>query len=131
DPGFDARGVLTFQLSLPGRSYATPQQISAFYDALITHVSAVPGVTAAGAVTNLPLAGSDQTPGVSVAGRVDRSARAPEAAYRAATPGYFNAMQIRLVRGRTLDAHDNATTAPVAVVNETMARRFWPAEDSI
>jgi putative ABC transport system permease protein len=131
DPGFDSRGVLTFQVSLPGRSYATPQQIGAFYDTLITQVNAVPGVTAAGAVTNLPLAGSDQTSGVSVEGRGDRSARAPEAAYRAVTPGYFNAMKMRLVRGRALDAHDNASTALVAVINETMARRFWPGDDPI
>jgi putative ABC transport system permease protein len=130
DPGFDPRGVLTFQMSLPAASYA-PQQIGAFYDTLIAQLKGVPGVTAAGAVTNLPLAGSDQTSSVSVEGRGDRSARAPEAAYRAATDGYFRTMNMRLLRGRPFDAHDTAAAAPVAIVNETMARRFWPGGNPV
>jgi putative ABC transport system permease protein len=131
DPGFDPRGVLTFQVSLPARSYGTPRQIGGFYEALIAQVSGLPGVTAAGAVTNLPLAGSDQTSSVSVEGSGDRSTRAPEAAYRAATPGYFNAMKMRLLRGRAFDAHDAAAAPAVAIINETMARRFWPGDDPL
>jgi putative ABC transport system permease protein len=131
DPGFDPHGVLTFQILLPARSYPAPQQIGAFYDALMAQLRGVPGVTAAGAVTNLPLAGSDQTSSVSVEGRRDRSARAPEAAYRAATDGYFSTMNMRLRRGRSFDAHDSAAAPPVAIVNETMARRFWPGGDPV
>ena len=122
DPGFDPRGVLAFQLSLPVASYRMPAQQATFYDDLMARLRAVPGVTAAGAVTNLPLGGSRSTSGVTVEGRTPVPVRAPEAAFRGTTAGYFRAMSIRLMAGREFDNHDTAGAAPVAIVNETMAR---------
>jgi putative ABC transport system permease protein len=130
DPGFDPRGVLTFQLSLPAGSYPDAGRIGEFYDELMTRLEAVPGVSAAGAVTNLPLGGSNQTSSVSIEGAVAVPARPPEAAFRAATIDYFRAMKMP-VRGRAFDAHDSAAAAPVTIVNEAMARRFWPGADPI
>jgi putative ABC transport system permease protein len=131
DPGFDPRGVLTFQMSLPATAYGKPEQQAAFYDDLMARLSTVPGVNAAGAVTNLPLGGSNQTSGVTIEGRTELSVRAPEAAFRGATAGYFRAMKMHMVRGRAFDDHDSATAAPVAIVNESMARRFWPEADPV
>src|SRR5439155_21296606 len=73
DPGFDPRGVLTFQLSLPAASYSRPAQIAAFYDELMKRIEALPGVDAAGAVTNLPLGGSNQTSQFPIEGSPARS----------------------------------------------------------
>ena len=131
DPGFDPRGVLTFQLSLPSSPYGEPGRTAAFYDELTTRLTALPGVSAAGAVTNLPLGGLNQTSSVSIEGQPETSERLPEADYRGATPGYFGAMRMKLVGGRVFDARDNASAPPVAIVNEAMARRFWGSADPV
>jgi putative ABC transport system permease protein len=77
-PGFDPRGVLTFQLSLPGTTYAEPWRIGRFFDEAMSQLGQIPGVESAAAVTNLPLAGSNGSMTFSIAGREVESARLPE-----------------------------------------------------
>ena len=93
---------------------------------------AIPGVDAAGAVTALPLSGG----GWSGTTFIDTQAvaekdRSPETDQRPATPGYFEAMGIRLVRGRYFDARDTPTSQPVAIVDETLADKYWPGENAV
>ncbi len=128
DVGFDTRGAITATLAVPGSKYPDAPRSALFYDGLLDRVRRLPGIAAAGAVNQLPLGGGDfggsfQFEGVA-AGR-DRS-DAPSAGYRVATPGYLEAMKVRLLRGRTLLDSDRAGTQPVAVVNDAFVRRYLP-----
>lgn len=131
DPGFRADGVLTAQISLPDAKYPTDVQRRAFFHGLLTRVQHLPGVEAAGAISNLPL--TEQSSGTTT---VDSRAVAPENTspetdYRAVTPGYFQAMGISQISGRYFDERDTENAPPVAMIDETMARTYWPDEDPL
>jgi hypothetical protein len=97
-----------------------------FYDALITRVSALPGVRSVGGVEQLPLSGPQQTSDFRIIGAPPPpQGDEPDAAYASVTPGYFAAMSLVLRRGRTLTESDGFSAPRVAVINEAMARRFW------
>jgi putative ABC transport system permease protein len=130
DPGFDPGGVLTFQLSLPASAYGDGRRVGAFHDELVGRLRGVGGVESAGAVSDLPLAGSNGTWSFTIEGRPSAS-REPEADFRSVTAGYFETMRMRLVRGRFFGAGDTADATPTAVLNEAAARRWWPGEDPI
>lgn len=130
DPGFNPEGVLTFQLSLPASTYGEPRRVGAFYDELVGRLRGVGGVESAGAVSDLPLAGSNGTWSFTIEGR-PAAGREPEANFRAVTAGYFETMQMRLRRGRFFEARDAADANAVAVVNEAAARRWWPEGDAL
>ena len=132
DPGFRPENVLTAQIALPTAKYAKPEQQRAFFQELVTRVQHLPGVQAAGAVSNLPLSGT----GNSGTATVDSHAVAPQDAspetdYRAVTPGYFQAMGIPLLAGRYIDERDSDTAPPVGVIDETMASTYWPNENAL
>jgi putative ABC transport system permease protein len=132
DPGFRSEGVLTLQVALPTAKYPKPEQTRAFFRELVDRVQHLPGVQAAGAISSLPLSG----PGGSGTTTVDSRAvspqdASPEADWRVVTPGFFQAMGISLVSGRYIDARDNDTAAPVAMIDETMAHSYWPNEDPV
>ncbi|HET7871677.1 MAG TPA: ABC transporter permease, partial [Terriglobales bacterium] len=132
DAGFRPEGVLTLSISLPEQKYASPEQTRKFYRELLERVRALPGVDTAGAITGLPLTGA----GWSGTATIDTQAvppqdATPEVDQRPVTPGYFEAMGIGLVRGRYFTDADNETTQPVAIVDETLAQRYWPNEDPL
>jgi putative ABC transport system permease protein len=131
DGGFDPDGVLTMQIALPSARYTQPEQIRNFYRELMNRVAVVPGVSEAGAVSVLPLSGAGSSGTVTLDNPAVDSEPAPEADQRIATPGYFEAMGIGVVRGRTFEATDNETAAPVAIIDESLAEKFWPGEDPI
>jgi predicted permease len=131
DLGFDSRHVLTAQLQLPATDYPQPADVVRFYRELGERVSQLPGVAAAGAVRVLPLSQPIGDWSIRIEGRPYVPAENPNADFQAVTPGYFEAMQLRLVRGRVLDAGDRAETMPAVVINETMATRYWPNEDAL
>jgi putative ABC transport system permease protein len=119
-------------IALPEQQYGKPEQTRAFYRNLLDRVRAYPGVDAAGAITGLPLTGV----GWSGTATVDTQAvpvsdTTPEVDQRPVTPGYFEAMGIPLVRGRYFNDGDNETAQQVAIVDETLASRYWPNEDPI
>src|SRR5260370_14819966 len=92
----------------------------------------MPEVQAANAVNHVPIAGDLFRLGVVIEGRpAPRPGDAPSAAYRVALPGYFQTIGMRLVRGRDFEERDNEAAPPVAVINQTMAQRFWPGEDAL
>ena len=132
DPGFDPSGVLTARVSLPEASYKEPKEIIAFYQRLIREVSALPGVQAAGAADAVPMTPGGGSYGFTIQGRPTPAVQEwPIADLITATPDYFEALGLRRVRGRLLEERDNSQVPDVALVNETMARTFWPGQDPV
>jgi putative ABC transport system permease protein len=126
DAGFDTRGAITATMAVPGSKYPDAPRSALFYDGLLERVRRLPGVLAVGAVNQLPLSGGNMGGSFQFQGApADRAtAAAPYAGYRIATPGYLEAMKVRLLRGRTLLESDRAGTQPVAVVNEAFVRQY-------
>ncbi len=134
DPGFQPQKVLTASLSLPFQRYREIPKRVQFYQRLIASLESMPGVQYAGAGTDLPWTGYDgNADGYKIEGRSDADNKKTSARYHAATPGYFHALGIPLVRGRFFDGRENFVNdfAGVIIVNESMANRYWPGEDAI
>ena len=132
DPGFDPENVLTFTLSLPKAKYPENRQVTDFYARVLERAATLPGVTAVGAVEFLPLSGVDSSTGIFIEGRpVPPPSERNHAHYRTVTVDYFRAMGMRLRQGRALTERDDQRAPRVAVINETMARKYWPGEDAI
>ena len=130
-PGFDPTNTLTLRLSLPKLRYKDRASVTLFCQKLLPGIQALPGVEEVGAVSILPMSGSGNTIEFSVIGRTTSTGDKYSAHYRLASPGYFRAMKIPLLRGRSFDDHDSADSPPVALVNEAMARRLFPKGDAI
>jgi putative ABC transport system permease protein len=131
DLGFQPENVLTLQLRPPEASYAKPEAVVAFYRALLERVRGLPGVRAAGLVRSLPLAASIGDWGLDVEGFVESPGHNAKGDWQVVSDGAFEALGERLLRGRTLQPSDTAEALPVALVNETLARTYWPGEDPI
>jgi predicted permease len=131
DPGFRSEGVVTFRLALPPARYARPAAINAFSRALQGELSALPGVVAAGAVSHIPYDHLPNWGGPYLTRPGAEESTAPQADYRAVTPGFFEAVGARLVEGRAFVESDDLESAPVVIVDERLARRAWPGESAI
>ena len=132
DPGFRSENVLTLQVALPTAKYPNPEKAGAFFRELVDRVQQLPSVQTAGAVSSLPLSGTGNSGTTTVDSRaVAPQDASPEADWRVVTPGFFQAMGISLISGRYFDARDSDTAAPVAIIDETMARTYWPNEDPV
>jgi putative ABC transport system permease protein len=132
DPGFDAHHVLTFQTNLPEAQYKTNPQQAEFYRRTLDRIRQLPGVSAAGAAQIFPLSGSDYILEFTQPGKPPvPKGREPNAAYYAATPGYLKALRIPVKSGRDFDEHDNSSGAPVAMISESMARKYFPGENPL
>ncbi len=130
DPGFRPEGLLTFRLSLPEEKYPSEQLRRSFFSHALDRIRRIPGVESAGAVNVLPLSGLNNSGTVTietVAVPFDRTT--PEADWRPVLPGFFETMGVRLIAGRFFTDADNDRAAPVAIVDETLARTYWPGED--
>ncbi|HEX7318150.1 MAG TPA: ABC transporter permease [Pyrinomonadaceae bacterium] len=130
-PGFNPQNVLTIRLAPGGPQYANEQQRSDFYSEVVRRVGSMPGVQAVGAVNNLPLGGSDSNASIVVENRPSPNGGAYRAGYFVVTPGFFGAMGVPLVKGRAFEESDVRQSPRVAVVNESMVKRFWPDEDPV
>ena len=131
DPGFNPDNALAVNLSLPQRKYPEDDQRSAFYFQLIQKVSTLPGVRAAGAANVLPLE-DDYILGFHIQGRPpDAPGEDRSTNYFAVSPDYFKAMGIPLLRGRLFTEHDTKGAPRVAIINEAMAKQYFPDEDPI
>jgi putative ABC transport system permease protein len=129
--GFDPSGVLTLRLNLPRRAFAEPEKRTEFVDAVIERVRPIPGVSAAGITSAVPLSWKGGTNGFIPEG-MPRDASLPyDANDRTVTPGYMEAMGLTLRAGRFFDSRDSATGAPVGIISETMARIYWPHVDPL
>lgn len=131
DPGFDTRGIVTAQLSLPEARYPGPGDAKAFIDRAVAELGAIPGVTAVTATTGLPFSGRGGSSSFDVVGREVRpDEKKPEANRRSVLPGFHRTLGIPLVRGRLLELADQAGP-PVVVISRSMGRLYWPGEDPI
>jgi putative ABC transport system permease protein len=125
DPGFRPEQVLTLQVSLPLARYAEGDQIP-FYRQLLERLDAIPGVSSLGAINILPLSGNYSCDAFQVDDRPVPEGQLQCAEARSVTPGYFEAMSIPLLEGRGLTERDGTDSPGVVVINEAMARRYWP-----
>ncbi|HST12601.1 MAG TPA: ABC transporter permease [Terriglobales bacterium] len=131
NPGFNTRNAMAVTVSLPGKKYPQPDQLAAFYTQLIEKVSGLPGVVSAGASQTLPIQG-DYLLGFNIQGRPpDAPGEDKSTNYYAVTPDYFKAMGIPLIRGRVFTDQDRKDTQRVALINEEMAKKYFPDEDPI
>jgi putative ABC transport system permease protein len=131
DAGFDADRALACRVSLPGAAGMTPRQWRLAYARLVDGLAALPGVQSAGAVLALPLTGPGWSANLRVEGRDFPPREAPVVTWRIASPGYFRAMAIPILRGRGFNDGDRSGTEPVALVNATLARTLWPHGDAL
>ena len=132
DPGFRREGVVTFRLELPNTRYGDPEKLRAFGARLDDRVRALPGVSVSGRVLRAPLSEYNFHVGFTVDGRsVTPGASKPAVQVRVASPGYFAAMGIHLVGGRTFSAHDDGKAPQVVVINRAMAGAHFPGEDPL
>ncbi|HEV2801961.1 MAG TPA: ABC transporter permease [Pyrinomonadaceae bacterium] len=132
DPGFRPDNLLTMQIVLPTFKYPDHARRTAFYDDLLTRLKNVPGVKMAAVTTNLPLYRQGNSIGISFEGRPDPApgtGKRPSITTRVVSHDYFQAMGIAMLQGRSFTNEDKTDAPAVAVINETMARRFWPDED--
>ena len=136
NPGFRTDHALTLRVSLPvpnGRiSVDDENRFMSFFDRTLARLSELPGVTAAGATNMIPLDGNGTDRLIDIEGYVPRDqSDMPDAQNRQATPGWFAAMGIPLVRGRLIERSDDEKAARVLVVNETFAKQFFANGDAI
>jgi putative ABC transport system permease protein len=132
DPGFDPKNVLTMSMSVPQEEiYVGPPALPRYCQDLDEHVGAIPGVVSVGAIAHLPLRGN--------AGRAFQIEGKPPAepghfpggSYSVACPGYFKTMGIPILKGREFTHQDTVGSQGVIVINEAMARTYWPKEDPV
>ncbi len=131
NPGFQPGHLLTMKIALPGASYPKAEQTSVFLDRLLERVRSIPGVQDAAASTIVPLSGESDWGSFQIAGRTTEEwAHAPAADGRGISINYFRTLGIPLLRGREFTAAD-ARNKNTLIVNEAMAKKFWPGADPI
>lgn len=130
NPGFRPDGLATLRVNLPP-TYGKDAAILSFYSRATARLATLPGVTGATIASSLPISGGDPTGDLTIEGRASAPGDLGAVTTRSTAPGYFRVMGIPLLRGRVFDEHDDASREPVALINETMARRFWPNGDPV
>jgi predicted permease len=128
DPGFDPANVLTMRLDLSPVEYPEGHQQRAFYEHVLSRIEFLPGVQAAGAVHNLPLGGWGNERSFSIEGQPEPSLSVD---FYQASPHYFSAMGMRVTSGRFFTGDDREDRPGVAIINETLARRFFTNQNPL
>lgn len=130
DPGFRASGRLTFKVALPGSRYRSREAVNAVSRELLAELRAIPGVARAGAISHLPFDNLPNWWGPYLPAPGDDS-NAPNTDLRTVTPGLLETIGATLVEGRFFTEDDDPRGAPVAIVDDLMARRTWPGQSAI
>jgi putative ABC transport system permease protein len=133
DPGFNATNVVTMRVALPRTRYPERHQPAAFFAQLTERVSGLPGVEAAAGISTLPLGGGGTDSDFIIEGRPEAGPgeQQPVAWYSSVTPAYFNAMGVKLIKGRLFTEQDRADSPRAVIIAETMARRYFPGEEPL
>jgi putative ABC transport system permease protein len=132
DAGFEPAGVATGRISLSASRYPKPEQQVALWARLAERVRTLPGVEAAAVTGALPLSRGSHGSAIAIEGRPPaEDGNEPFALSGTVSPDYFRLMRIPVRAGRGVDASDRADGLPAAVVNEAMAKRFWPGESAV
>jgi predicted permease len=131
-PGFDARGVMTAAVSLDAKAYDTPESRQAFFSAVTQNLATQPGIEAAGAAIGMPFSEIGGASSFAIEGRaLAPGDPGPHSDLEAVTSGYFRAMSIPLRSGRYFTEQDRLGAEPVAIIDEILARQYWPGQDPI
>jgi predicted permease len=132
DPGFRTEQILTLRTTLPASKYATEDRVRAFGAALLERIENLPGVWRVGSVGYLPMSRFGAAAPFKIQGRSDGRVEAQPSSWISVVGGrYFEAMGIPLVRGRFFSEADTNRTEPVYIIDELLARRYWPDQDPI
>jgi putative ABC transport system permease protein len=132
DPGFDAQDVFTLSLALPDKSYPERAQQEAFFARLLPRIQAVSGVEVAAGAASVPMSNAGMFFEFSIEGRPPANpGEELAAAYNAVSADYFSVLRIPVQQGRGFTPRDNTDAPGVCVINESMARRYWPGENPI
>jgi len=132
DPGFNADGVMTASITLPRTHYAKDEALIQFTDESLRRIRALPGVVSAGATTTIPFGGNQSDSVILAEGyqmKPGESVISPQNVD--VTPGYFETMGAKRLRGRLFDDRDAAKAPHVIIVDDKLAKRFWPNQDPI
>jgi putative ABC transport system permease protein len=131
DPGFDARHVLTMRMSFKGEQFAASEAVEQVIRTGVDRLRALPGVVSASATCCVPLQGGYGLPFTIVGRPTTDGPYHGGGQWTTASPGYFEVFKIPVKRGRVFDRRDDAHAPPVVVINEAMAKRFWPHGDPV
>jgi putative ABC transport system permease protein len=131
DPGFDRRNILAATVVLGGARYDSTLARATFFEDLMPRLKSLPGVVGAAASQAPPLSGSSSSSTFTVEGQPAARGEAPSANWQAVTANYVTLLGIPMLRGRDLNERDVRDSLLVAVVNRTMAERFWPGQDPL
>jgi putative ABC transport system permease protein len=140
DPGFDRRNVLTAEIDLPAPKYPPPgspdynhgEAVINFWDEALRRVRQLPGVEAAGGTIVLPLSGSNTDSSFAIESRsVGGKEPTPDEELRVITPDYFRVLKTPLLRGRFFAESDNLDAPGVVMINDALAKKYWPKEDAL
>jgi putative ABC transport system permease protein len=130
NPGFDAHNVLAADVDLPDQKYTNAKQ-DQFARELMRKLAALPGAESVAGVFPLPMAGAELQTNVTIEGRPVPESEEPHSNLFSVTPDYFRTMKIALLKGRDFTPQDGPGTSPVVIVNESLARQFFPGENPI
>jgi predicted permease len=132
EPGFSPHNILSMRLSVGGTAYEKMPKRLVFYEQLWDRIRQLPGVESAGGVSVLPLSGSLSWGSISIEGYVPEAGQSMiQADRRFATVGYFETMKIPLIAGRFFSEQDTPDSLKVAIVDENLARSYWPGDDPL
>jgi putative ABC transport system permease protein len=131
NPGFEPRHLLTLRTAVRGSDYNDPHMLANFYRQMVNRMAAIPGVESAGAIDFGPPTGTIRSFHFKIADQPSAPGQEPSALSRVAHYGYFRAMRIPLLGGRAFDEHDQPDSPGVAVVSQSLARRYWSSSDPI
>src|SRR5256886_6881333 len=132
DPGFNPKNVLTAELSLPLLKYPRGKPVIDFYAEVLRRVGALPGVQNAAFTNVLPLSGSNTDNSFHIEGRNEMVTKVfPDEEIRVITPDYFRVLQTPILRGRFFTEADNVDAPGDVIINQAMAKKYWPGEDAV
>ncbi|MEO7999248.1 MAG: FtsX-like permease family protein, partial [Gemmatimonadaceae bacterium] len=131
EPGFSAPNTMTMYVSLPRSRYDSAYKIANFYEQLQNRLAVLPGATKVGAIYPLPMSGEGWSGSFDVEGAPKDAAEGPHAELAAAMPGYFGAIGIPVLEGRDFTADDRPGHERVVIVDEELAKKYWPNESAI
>ena len=131
DRGFDSDNLLTMTASLPAANYQTAQQVSQFFERAKSGLERIPGIREVSGVSELPMNGGDSYGQLTIEGQALSQEESPAASFRRIFPNYFQCLKIPILQGRIFQEGDDGRRQMVVMINQSMARRFWPAGDAV
>ena len=132
NPGFDPHGVLTMSAAVSRTKFSAATQQISFFDRTLERIRALPGVTAAGLIDDIPLGGGGSHQPIAIEGRpVVPMSEQPEVDVRIISAGYLNALRVPVLRGRDFDNSDVSGRPSTILISASLAKQFWPGEDPI